>query len=264
MIQHAQTRRNLHTHTHTHTGKFCHAKTNRFGLFLIPFLILFYANAHATTVNMNWVVDGEDFAQTTCETGNSFSLPNPAPTKYGYTFVGWTQNVLSGTWEQSGTPTPTNPIYPVFYQMGDTVLRAVGNGNDLIADTYNPATQTITRNIGVRVFDGTENWDIANAAQGKYYFVLPDGIRYSNRPALFTHFTDVATYYTAGVNNGQASVFTTGADGSNLKVTMCISDLTSLDLFKQFLAGQYAAGTPVTVYYPLATPVVESYVPSAQ
>ena len=34
--------------------------------------------------------------------------------------------------------------------------------------------------------------------------------------------------------------------------------------WKQYLADQYAAGTPVVVYYPLATPVEESMPPRCQ
>ena len=67
------------------------------------------------------------------------------PTKYGYHFVGWQQNDVVGSWSQSGTPTPTNPIEPTFRQFGNTVLRALGSGDNFIADTYDPTTGKITR-----------------------------------------------------------------------------------------------------------------------
>ena len=34
---------------------------------------------------------------------------------------------------------------------------------------------------------------------------------------------------------------------------------TTVEDFQQYLAAQYAAGTPVTVYYPLETPVEEDW-----
>lgn len=45
-------------------------------------------NAHATTVDIDWMVDNITYAQTTCEYGNDLNLP-ATPTKYGYVFRGW-------------------------------------------------------------------------------------------------------------------------------------------------------------------------------
>jgi len=56
---------------------------------LIFISAMFVGGAYATTVNIDWLMDGQTYAQTTCETGGNFSLPSPTPTKYGYHFVGW-------------------------------------------------------------------------------------------------------------------------------------------------------------------------------
>ncbi len=62
----------------------------------------------------------------------------------------------TGTVTQNGTPTPTNPITPTFYTQGDMVLRKVGD----YADTYDATTGKITRKVGVKVLDGSEDWGV--------------------------------------------------------------------------------------------------------
>lgn len=49
--------------------------------------------AVADTINVNWVVDGANYANTTCETGGDLILPQNTPSKYGHTFVGWRQPI---------------------------------------------------------------------------------------------------------------------------------------------------------------------------
>ena len=44
--------------------------------------------AHAKTETLNWYIDGNTYATTTCESGDDVLLP-AAPTKRGYTFKGW-------------------------------------------------------------------------------------------------------------------------------------------------------------------------------
>ena len=56
-------------------------------LFLILGL-LFIRIASADTVNIDWMVDGQTYTQTSCNIGDDLILPT-APTKYGYTFRGW-------------------------------------------------------------------------------------------------------------------------------------------------------------------------------
>ncbi len=84
--------------------------------------------------------------------GLLFAIPVFAACPSGQ--VEQTYTSATGTVTQNGTPTPTNPIEPIFYQQGDMILRKVGN----IADSYDATTGKITRRVGVKVLDGTENW----------------------------------------------------------------------------------------------------------
>ena len=45
----------------------------------------------AETETINWYVENQTYATTTCESGSDIILPNN-PTKYGYTFMGWKTN----------------------------------------------------------------------------------------------------------------------------------------------------------------------------
>ena len=56
----------------------------------------------ADTVNIDWMVDGQTYAQTTCNPGDDLILPSP-PTKYGYTFQGWASYTPIEYLESTGT-----------------------------------------------------------------------------------------------------------------------------------------------------------------
>lgn len=57
--------------------------------FLILLSLIFCNVVFADTININWIVDGQQYGNpTTCEYSGDVILPTP-PTKYGYTFAGW-------------------------------------------------------------------------------------------------------------------------------------------------------------------------------
>ena len=225
-------------------------KMKKISVFLCAMFVL---SAHATTVNIDWLMDGATYAQTTCETGGNFTLPTPTPTKYGYHFVGWQQNDAIGSWAQSGTPTPTDPIYPTFVQFGNTVLRAIGSGNNLIADSYDPTTGKLTRRVGVKVLDGSDDFVYSTQITSMFTIANFYCLAGDDSSALSSHFKNSVTIpsypHRDGYvvrNNRRISIgfYASGGD---------------IEAFKQWLSDQYNAGTPVTIYYPLAEPVEENY-----
>lgn len=223
---------------------------------------------------INWYVDNQIYQTTTCESGNDVTPPTP-PAKHGYTFRWWYDtSSIEGTWEQSGTPTPDTPIYPVFYQNGNLVLRAVGTGTGLVADSYNPTTGVVLRRIGITVLDGTEpvNWAPGISKYPGYRFprnisFFPSGIP-ANAPWLCSHFRTANTDSYAYPNQatrfkGDTVQIMFGISEELLGITSEASDDYDVSpAWRTWLAQQYANGTPVTVYYPLATPVTEQYVPN--
>ena len=154
----------------------------------------------------------------------------------------------TGTVVQDGTPTPTNPIDPIFYHQGDMVLRRVGD----YADSYDATTHKITRRVGVRALDGTGSFYVSTTYGNALYIVTASSAWGAIRErVLCTHF--LGQQVASGGSEPLDSCFfnTTGH-------LYFRTDETAAD-FKQWLAEQYAAGTPVTVYYPLATPTEEDW-----
>ena len=168
----------------------------------------------------------------------------------------------TGTGVQDGTPTPEHPIEPIFYRQGDMVLRKVGD----YADSYDATTHKITRNVGVKVLDGTEDWVYSSGwsdTTHKCFYVTLGSIKQqtnSSNEYLCSHFewySRDGLYADKTIIGGCISGYTPTNPESGKSLTLRISSsiAESATDFKQWLADQYAAGTPVTVYYPLKTPV---------
>lgn len=120
-------------------------------------------------------------------------------------------------------------------------------------DTQNVMTGTITRNIGVKVFDGTESY--SSMAYGYATDELSD-FPNENFIPLCTHF---AGKDTASAATGTVRLYFTsgGVPRTYFFVDQTVDDFSTVDKFKAWLAAQYAAGTPVMIVYPLATPQTE-------
>ena len=166
----------------------------------------------------------------------------------------------TGTVVQNGTPTPTNPILPTFYQQGDMILRRVGD----YADSYNETTNKITRQVGVKVLDGTESWSTSGTSGGnafRFVLTLENPVNSSDASSLCTHIKRIVL--TTNTNQSNRPCLRYPSSGSSIQWYDADNTRTLAD-FKSFLAAQYAAGTPVVVYYPLATPFEESMPPRCQ
>ncbi len=159
-----------------------------------------------------------------------------------------------GTVSQNGTPTPTNPVEPTFYQQGDMILRKVGN----YADSYDATTGKITRRVGVKVLNSTANYTFDEV--GDYYrtTVSTGDSKYSNdsQTGLSTHFP-----YRWQWSPVRAEAFHNGVSITSARNLFFFEFLKttfeSPEDWKTWLAEQEANGTPVTVYYPLATETTE-------
>ena len=161
----------------------------------------------------------------------------------------------TGTGAQVGTPTPDTPIEPTFYHQGRMILRAVGTGNDLVADTYNASTGKITRNVGVKVLDGTENYTFSSTYGNALLMAAASAYWGADKTK-----TPLCTHYTGTKFSDSRPNFTCGFNASgHFYIRQDDFTSSSASSFKQYLADQYAAGTPVTIWYPLETPVEETW-----
>ncbi len=169
---------------------------------------------------------------------------------------GQIENYVSatGTVAQNGTPSPTNPIEPVFYQQGDMILRKVGN----IADSYDATTGKITRRVGMKVLDGTESWGRGSYTGGyRFYLAICDMVKDVLAYNMSSQYQ--AVLYQTPEANIDYSAFIAGVTGTCYGIFIRNDDYTTVQNFKNYLAQQYAAGTPVVVYYPLATETTENW-----
>jgi hypothetical protein len=105
-----------------------------------------------------------------------------------------------------------------------------------------------TRRIKKLVLDGTENW----VSKGN-----PATFRYENSPILHTlnsvcycsHFKNLPWVQVPTTNNSFIVWFTSVENTINIRC----EDYSTVEDFKAFLAQQYTNGTPVTIWYVLAT-----------
>jgi hypothetical protein len=161
-----------------------------------------------------------------------------------------TQVIAAGIW--ASVDATTTPIY-----IGDDPLEKVGD----YADCVDYQKQKVVREIKKYVLKGDEEWITVGGTSTpleKRYFRLPIApLNYlSTTVNICSHFDkkDISNgnsivgyrfYHTSAVN----------ADTLNIRPEN-IADM-SLSDFKSWLAEQYAAGTPVTVWCALTTPEEE-------
>jgi precorrin-4 methylase len=106
------------------------------------------------------------------------------------------------------------------------------------------------------VLTGQENWQ--RTANGAYYLgssACPNNYKktLSENIVLCTHYgSQIPTTGSAAVLNNNISFY--GGTSATYELYIGARDVVDTESFKQFLADEYSAGHPVTVWYVLATP----------
>lgn len=109
----------------------------------------------------------------------------------------------------------------------------------------------ITRSVRVKVLDGTENW--MTGTGGVWYNFRGDVGAFNTTAMICSHYSYAgAQVNIADMSQNQFSSY------SNGNIAFKSAETTSGADFKTWLADQYAAGTPVIIVYPRATPTTES------
>jgi hypothetical protein len=113
----------------------------------------------------------------------------------------------------------------------------------------------VTRKVGVKVLDGTENWTEKDQ-YNRVSIQITDMLN-STSPRTLPAFCN----YFENLHNSE-SISTVTAGQFYLSAPQRVyfhinQSTTTAEQFKQWLAEQYANGTPVIVIYPLATPTTE-------
>lgn len=159
--------------------------------------------------------------------------------------------LISGNTVQNGTPTPDNPITPE--GTGDLETSGTKAGQYKIpissANTTTPVylgEVETTRKIKKLVLMGNEVLSMRSTPEHSVQLAfsqngLPAG---AARQGLNTHFSSVSS--ASGLINNTIYCGTTA-------ISIRIDSFNTVADFKAYLAAQYAASTPVTVWYVLAT-----------
>lgn len=174
-----------------------------------------------------------------------------------------TSVLLYGKTTQSGTgdPSPTNirtisGISASISVSGTVYAPSVPiklYGQNEVYDTWEPCVlvdgvlrSRQTQRFGCSVLDGTENIVLHSvSASGYAHFYFPYGA-YGEIKAC-SHYQNKSLWATPN---------TIYFDTSLNRVYATITDYTTTDTWKSYLAAQKSAGTPVTIVYQLATPIV--------
>lgn len=157
---------------------------------------------------------------------------------------------IYGNTEQTGTPTPENPIMLIGCgeRVDITGLNEPLCGIGTYTDSLNLSTGTLTRRIKKLVLTGEENWTSNN---GEFFFTNVNSLDF--RTTVFGLLCSHLPVILRDAFNRQPSAFWGRAKIGD--VCLCTSDtIMSLSNFQSYLASQYAAGTPVTLWYVLAEP----------
>lgn len=124
-----------------------------------------------------------------------------------------------------------------------------------IADSYNPLTGKYVQRVGKMVLDGTETWshydiidNTSRFATSQFKDLVKDTINSNVANMVSTHFNTVSVNRL--INNSVVGIGISSVGAVSIR-----THYTTPTDFKAFLAAQYAAGTPVTVYYELAEPI---------
>ena len=164
--------------------------------------------------------------------------------------------------EQGSTATQYRP-YRQIYTDGttETIKDSLNNTataeNLLSAGTYKDVQEVIsgsvTRNVGIKVLNGTEDWQYHSYGTNSYQLVFNlTAIPQDKVITCSTHFKSYS--YDSRSNPATNMLYLHPSVG----IVLRNSTFPTVDDFKQWLADQYANGTPVIVVYPLATPTTET------
>ena len=167
--------------------------------------------------------------------------------------------------EQGSTATQYRP-YRQIYTDGttETIKDSLNNTataeNLLSAGTYKDVQEVIsgsvTRNVGIKVLNGTEDWTYESGYSR--FRIDIDNLKAvaptRTTPLICTQYQPI----TDGRAIGDVPDYSVYGVQVNNAMYIKTTQFNNVGQFKQYLATQYANGTPVIIVYPLETPTTET------
>lgn len=160
---------------------------------------------------------------------------------------------MLGNGQQTGTPTPYNPITPDFVGTLDGADWTIPIICAEHTETVNLGAVQTVRKIRKLVLTGTETIS-GEIDYNRFFFSIMDmrgeGVRLTK--LYCTHYQNISDGRPLG-SVPDNSIYTGG--GADIqKVFIKTTDYTTVANFKSYLVAQYDAGTPVVLWYVLAEP----------
>ena len=191
----------------------------------------------------------KSFISRSTETGiiNSYTFTTGANTYYIRFHYSNSSNINKMQLETGSIATAYEPYFDGGTATAEMLLK-VGDYQDV----QSVLDGEVTRNVGIKVLDGTENWVARSGSSTHYVYFDYSGINANTETELYcTHF-GITTRNTPEENKMCVRL--------NRNGFMFCNDLLCADnnTWKAFLTNQYNAGTPVIVVYPLATATTET------
>lgn len=133
-------------------------------------------------------------------------------------------------------------------------------GDGTVNDEYDAATGIETRRWKRVELDGTENWRAFVTSSGNYRYTTPapNSIKYNNpSQVVCSHYASLSS----GATHNDVTGITLSSSDTARDIWLYDADYNTSDVsaYTDYLAAQKAAGTPVTVVYRLAEPVVTKH-----
>jgi len=203
-----------------------------------------YGTAHvANTIAINWFDNTKQLiSRKTMDTLTipEYSLSDTSPANAVYciiNFTGYSENLDNRFMFNIGSS--SLPYEPYGYKVGLDI-------DSQITNIYLGTFQSI-RQIQKLVLTGNETWTYLT---GSKFWTTVTGYMKNGMITVCTHYIGTANA------SGSASFLngTVGFYNTNNRLIICDTSFNDETTFKQYLQQQYQAGTPVTVYYVLATP----------
>ena len=150
----------------------------------------------------------------------------------------------------------TEPSTFTPYWVGDsataTDLLAIGTHKD-VQEVH---TGSVTRNIGIKVMDGTEEWTESSTSGTYYSATLPyDSLQDVSNVCFCTHYKGVSPNTSvASMTNLSAKC---GTSSNRKRVYVRDTSVANASGLQTYMLNQYNAGTPVIFVYTLTTPTTE-------
>ena len=209
-------------------------------------------NVRVNFFNENKVIDSQGFYRTSTTGHQTYTITVPSGMRFvRYSFR--STEIDSQQFEYGSTATTYEP----YFNGGTATAENLFSAGDY-EDEQEVITGNVVRNVKAIVLTGNEEWAEATASN-VYYLVLSDSLYIPSVriPLPSTHFVGTDELNANMPDNSIKAGAVSGVQDHDA-IWVKMTSVGNLTAFKNYLATQYANGTPVIVVYPLDTPTTET------